>query len=296
MKLRPLLQVAKQRTLAWVRVGLAFAAIGAIVFIAITPRVRTNLDEAFLGLGPQLLKQPSAAERVLVLNGQRMRVRTGSSREPLSTVLDRFEAQCHTRDGIPSERAADPTVRASNDRGGYVACIDVDDDDLDGNRWHDRFTAFARTTDFERLGRLRYLYAEGGTETFFVEMSSDGPLRLADMFAIDRDVPGDDLQGIPRPPNADRILAAHEEGQPYAVVAYRGIGPGAQELRHHYRDRMVASGWRLLDHEDQLPNDALAFEQPRASSHVGRTVFFFFHDRDDGAVTTMLEAGSHSAQ
>lgn len=296
--------------LGWLRVMLTFGVIGLIVVLAIGPRVRDEMDETFLGVGQELLHQPrtSLGERTLVLNGHRMRVTTGSTERTLGEVLDRFEDRCHDADGVPSspmldflesppkgQDGPDPTIRAERGQGGYAACIDVGSDDLEPSGWRSKIEAFARTVDIDQLGRFRYLYAEGGERTFFVALESEGPFRLREMFPETGDVGGDEPRDVPRPPASQRILAAHEEGQPFAVRAYVSEQLTATQLERHYRAEMPRRGWRALEtgripEGQPLPEHAVVYEMPSERELVGRLVFLVFRDRESGGFTTMLEA------
>jgi hypothetical protein len=61
------------------------------------------------------------------------------------------------------------------------------------------------------------------------------------------DVAGGDLDGVPRPAGAERVLVAGERGQSARVVAYRVRDASAVGVRGAFLDELRVRGWRSDD-------------------------------------------------
>jgi hypothetical protein len=95
---------------------------------------------------------------------------------------------------------------------------------------------------------MRYIYAEEseGT-TLFVAFWTEGEFKVLDMFPPEGDAPGRDIDGVPRPPHARRILSAWEEGEPQSITVYDGSPQDPDGLEAWYREQMPEEGWHPLE-------------------------------------------------
>ena len=230
------------------RAGLlrVFAFGGAVSVAASTcalPSVaRADLSEASMGVGAQMMEFADLlrAPRSVSINGERMMVSSGVSKDDVKGTLDRFEAHCRAREGVTGELwrqitgangdgAALPEgsplslMRREDARSGLVMCL-VRPAGRPARSLLGAVSEFARTHDLGALGALRYAYArrsKGGTSV--VTAWTDDRFDLDAMFPRDgADAPGTDSAYAPAPPGATRrLLAARIEGTPYGVRVYQ---------------------------------------------------------------------------
>ena len=71
------------------------------------------------------------------------------------------------------------------------------------------------------------------------------------------DVPGTDVDGIPRPPRSRRILDASETGADQRVVSYAGSSMTEWELEAYYRQALPRGGFHLVDPPADAPRPAM---------------------------------------
>ena len=244
------------------------------VLLVVGHNARAQVGETLFGIGEEMLRYEGAhridAPRTLMLNGQPIRLASGVTRHGLTRVLDWYEARCQEHDGELGEQLReitegtpemreidssliDATLREEEGGKGYVACLDTGRERLGPGDILARFEKFRVALDVSELGDLRYIYAEENAEgTFFVAFWTQGSFKIAEMFPGQGDVPGNDVDGVPRPPDGRRILSAWEDGRPQSVTMYGESRKGPDELERWYRVRMPDEGWRLLELDDAM--------------------------------------------
>ncbi|HJK95460.1 MAG TPA: hypothetical protein RMH85_12760 [Polyangiaceae bacterium LLY-WYZ-15_(1-7)] len=251
-------------------------------------------------LGPD--EEPEGP-RALVLNGQRLEILTGTSDEDLDAVLAEAEARCDRFNGLGGQmpEEGDPSVRSQDGDRGYVACVDVGDEELSAGEWRERLTNLADTWDLSSVGNVHYVYGtrtpDGGT--FFVTLKSAGVFALDELIPMgEGDVAGMDPEGVPRPPGGRRLLSAYEERQPYGVTMYGYTPDAPEEVATFYRDRMDPRVWEHVDYAAAaerrgmpMPEDTALFYRRR--DDLARFVVIHLRRASDpelGTFTTVMEA------
>lgn len=199
------------RLLKVIAVGLALMA-GAVAV-----RAQGAFAELAGRAGEPLLAYARATHdegaRTLLVNGARLRLRTGSTDAAIETVLDDQAKQCRATGNL-----LDPIVRTERADQGFIGCIVP----RAGQELADRLRDFATTRDLASLGELRATWAmrtELGTR--YVMLASDGELKLLDMFPAEGDAPGIDAAGALRPPHTRRLLSTWQESAAPMLVSYR---------------------------------------------------------------------------
>jgi len=226
-------------------------------------RARATVDAELLAGTQGLLGIPVAFEhgrpRALVLNGAQLEIRSGHSKDPLRTLLERATADCRRRSGRLHARAmdiaahakrllpslADGILRSEHAGEGLVACFDLGQRETSWDELLARLQAFARSGDLEALGGIRLLRVQARSEgAFFVTLASVGPTELSKMFPAEGDAPGLDFKGVPRPLGGRRVLSAWQQHGAPALNIYEAELRGAHLLRDYQR-LLLAHGWRL---------------------------------------------------
>jgi hypothetical protein len=256
--------------------------LGVMVFVY--QRARAQLSEVLLSLGVEMLRYDDVEKhgetRTLHLNGQEIHLATAVTRHPLERVLDFYESRCMEHDGrfaeqitelsrgdaVPGEidgSMFDATLRSEEGHRGYVACLDQGTERASPEGVLAKFERFKESLDISEMGALRYIYAEesDGT-TLFVTFWSDGPLRIREIFPPEGDAPGRDVEGVPRPDGARRILSSWEAGEPQIVAMYQSGEAEVGAIDSFYRRSMEDGGWTLLELDEERRR-ALGFELPR---------------------------------
>lgn len=271
---RPSLKRRAARWLGWT----ILVQIGGCLWL--WPHAEAAVGEKLAGLGEQLLRVSSATHqdrpRTLWLNGQALRLSSGSSKLGIAAVLGPIEAQCRRRSGRLAQaaqglgaRAAaylkqlpksllDFSVRVDGDDQGVVACLDLGDQTLSLAEMFRRVQRFLDQGDLKELGELRYVYAKrAGGSTAFLTVWNEGSLPLQRMFPLHGDAPGSDFVGIPRPPQGRRLLSVREAGVPYGMVIYEHrLSPNAAS--DFYRRQLSKADWQLFDAAGPGANDRSA--------------------------------------
>src|SRR5262249_4743435 len=109
-------------------------------------RAKANVSELLLSVGEQVLVYDDALHqdrpRALLINGERMYVRSGLTSHPIGRVLDYYESRCKERDGQFEEQVReavgrdlkvaghdrsffDGTIREQDGDRGFVVCLDL---------------------------------------------------------------------------------------------------------------------------------------------------------------------------
>ncbi|MEM9190051.1 MAG: hypothetical protein AAGF12_12785, partial [Myxococcota bacterium] len=275
-------------------------------------QARAQVSEVLMGLGVEMLRYEGAeyqeAPRTLYLNGQRILMATGIANHSLDRVLDFYESRCMDHDGELGEQIAelmsadpdvgdidssllDATLREASGSKGFVACLDTGRDRLEQEALAERVDRYRRYADVSELGDMRYIYAEesDGT-TLFVTFWTEGSFKIAEMFPEEGDAPGQDVDGVPRPPNARRILSAWEQGHPQSFTMYLQEGTGAS-LEEFYRGAM--DDWTLMEIDPSrladLPDGVVpGMEQFLIYERGDRMVSLAFVEDDRGRTTTTI--------
>jgi hypothetical protein len=271
-------------SLAWrARVAARAAAIGRVIgflslvwivaSIGAAGMVRADLDEAMLGFGAEMMRLDRARQQSepapLTINGARVSVSSGMSDASVDEVLDEVEARCRARDshlgaqlepggehgavlaaeaGIENAGVLDSTLRESDGERGYVACLDMGPDDVGPEEILARVERFLESGDISDIGHLRYAFAErAGEGSHFVAYWSDGPLNVGEMFPSTGDAPGEDVEGVARPPSSRRILSARADGEPYGLTVYGDSPLSATQLEAFHRRSLLEAGFVLRD-------------------------------------------------
>lgn len=262
-------KTAKQtRTRRWMIVPLLLAFGAAIAVGGSFRQAQAQLDENLLELGARMMRYEDAdtqrAPRDLVVNGQVLRISTGTVGRPMRAVLDVFERRCADADGELTEQLRDlqqahgdededismleaPILRTEGERQGYVACIDLGPTSVSVAELAERLQAYQRSGDVGEIGDARYVFAEqSGTgdeaSTHFVALWTTGSFNLRRMFPEDGDAPGDDPEALPRPPEARRVLQGFERGQPHTMTVYETRVDEA-DLERFFERELAEHGW-----------------------------------------------------
>ncbi len=245
------------------RVAALVVAIGALYAAWTIGRVRAQGHERMLALGEGLSRlTPEAGPRVVEINGARVRVSSVLTDAPLERVIDGAYASCleAPRDAAalaaPRDAEApswlDPVTRWQEDGEGFVGC-------LGARAGSDRWEVFARSFDLEDVGGFRYAYAregrgpDGRPRTRVIAVRSEGPFALEAMFPREGDAPGFDLDGVPRPDGARRVLSVREPDVGRALTVHRA--PPGRSLIAGSRAGLERAGWRVRDVQGTLHAD-----------------------------------------
>lgn len=229
-------------------------------------QVRGQLDERMLQMGDVMMRYDGAIRqdetRVVMINGEQLQFSTGVTTHTVGEVLDNFETVCEAHDGGVVERFARlperlqgrrmthfrPILRGEGADGGYVVCLDMNQDDVTFNELRSRFERFERSSDIHDVGDLRYVFAQQTDDPAvrrFLTFWTDGSFRFRSLMSGDGDAPGTDLTDVPRPPGAHRAISASEAGQTEAAVLYTGSTMTEWELEAFYQHELAQSGWQL---------------------------------------------------
>ena len=141
------------------------AAALLIVALGAGRAASAEVDARMIEVGANLVEAERsmpglAGQRVLMLNGARVVMLSGSSPQPVAAVLDHFQRHCGSAEG-PGR-----FLRADDDRRGYVACLA-------------RLAAAASTSDLVSVLRdvaVDGLAAAGGVRYFYAERRGDATL------------------------------------------------------------------------------------------------------------------------
>lgn len=241
---------------------------------------KAEVDEILLGLGAEMMHHPGATEgnnQTLRINGATLQVRASQIDEPMGDVLDYFEVRCQARDGqtaaqleeliadAPSPLAdldtsmVDATERYESSHRGFVACLDQGEERADHESLMLKIQSYLDTGNISDIGHMRYVYAEriSDDESYFITIHSDSDLNVFEMFPSDGDAPGRDVEGIPRPPDSNRILSSWVEGEPYAMNLYTSSERTPEEFVAHFREVLPAEGWAPVE---STPNETVSID------------------------------------
>jgi hypothetical protein len=209
--------------------------------------------------------------RTITINGADVTLRSTTVAGPLAGALDAAQARCNGADAL-----IDPSLREDDGEVGYVACFDRAAG-LGPIDFYRAARRFLDDGDLSGLGAFHYTYARAtATGTHLIEARFDG-LHLAAMFPASGDAPGDDIDGLPRPQHARRLLsAASPAGDDYHIVVYRIPDAALEATATAYRAAMSAAGWDVRVAPEPGPD---------------REVFYGFQGEALAAVVARPDAG-----
>ncbi len=262
--MRPLVRLLRP-ALPWLRLGVFVAFVCAGIVALGVRRVRAEIVEAGMAFGDTLEGLGDVLPRPYVVrfNGQQAFVASVTLEESPSAALDRVEGLCRAHDGglvaalasrardagfsPPAPGVALPVpgmLRHDGPRGGVVGCL-AHDHALGFGEVASRLSLVAKDGDLGHLGHLRYASARrtASGRTHLVVVWTDGPFVPAVAFPPEGDAPGSDVEGVGKPGEARRVLAAAIEGAPYGVRVYHAKESTEAALSDDYERRLLAGGF-----------------------------------------------------
>jgi hypothetical protein len=289
-------------SLAMLRLSV-YLTLVAIVFCALATRsVRADVGELGMAAGRQLSRLEDLTEgaEVLVVNGARFHHSSVYTDEPVSTVLDRFQAECERDPGllaralhaVPAEGSAtlaklprasrNAVVRDESEAGGMLACF-VGAKPATLAEAKERIAQLVKTRNLRELGDLRYTYAvPKGERTRVITLWTDSELDIARMFPARGDAAGSDSVLAPRPPASRRTLSATAADFPFGVRVYESERSQAQ-LETFYQRALEQRGFSKVSAAGEVHTDA--FLRPD-----GVQVFVSLAVLDSKTYVTLTEA------
>jgi hypothetical protein len=255
---------------AMARLGCMLAALCTLAILALGLDARARAHELMQDAGSVMLGYADTDHfdpaRTLVLNGTPLHLRSGSTADSVSALLDIFHQRCKrvgaglgqlAAPGALSAREAlhvpalDGVLRLNDERGGYVACLDLRASSLTITELRARVRAFIATGDAGAVGDVRLLWARRqGQHTSYVALWSEGRLPLQEMFPTSGDAPGRDAPDLPRPRGARRTLSAWQQDAQPLLVSY-GLPEAVTAVAPRYRAELAALGFRVRQVADQ---------------------------------------------
>lgn len=303
------------RLLTFVLVGAGVASVASMR--AARAQVHEGMERLARQLMPYAEQSAMHAPKRVILNGQTIQLATGTTRDGVGAVLDWYETQCARRSGGVTRELARgdrgfssaafnafwtsmgrrtgsfEVFREGDERGGYVACVDMGRDDVRGDELSRRIRAFVDSGDLSRLGDMRYAYVQrGSSATRIVTVSTDGRFDLLRMFPSRGDAPGEDAPGLARYPGMRRVLSAREEGVANTLGMYAVRAPLA-DVRAWYRRTLPSQGWTLaeLPRDRNFPPEIEAHRATTAIFERGQTQLYLVFDESQGTTSMMSLAG-----
>lgn len=267
---------------------------------------RAEVADQSLAFGRQLSNLTNTQQvdtQRISMNGQSMFVGSTLGHDSVTATLDRFEQYCRRNSAQSPEewkKLADKSpeqstegnsffktglMRSGTDNEGTIMCFVRSSESK--TTVGEAFSTFSDTGELGAIGQLRYAYAKKtkkGNTHVLTGWTTD-KFNLKDMMPSDdgKDVPGSDFSEIPRPKDAQRILATRVEGTPFGVNVYKTTG-APTEVAKYYDETLIKQGWVAIDAELDKKAD-----EPKERAAVGHLY------EKDGVVLTMashLESGS----
>jgi hypothetical protein len=293
------------RVKPFLRIGALFAALFVLAVVVLSLCIRARAHELMQGAGAAMLSYGRAEHldgpHVLSLNGARLHLLSGTTRDSVGALLDAFHARCKQVGGgfgrqlarlrpqldalSPSKRAAfDAVLRADGERAGHLACLDLGGAPIDARELQRRVQAFLATGDLAKVGELRLVWATRDRDrTRYIALWSEGSLPLLAMFPAHEDAPGLDAPELPRPSGTRRLLSALQEQQAAMLVAYRSQGT-PQQLELRYSRELTTHGF-LASRLKQPPGQPQAMLLRRGQIAAAAT---FLNDGHGGTTLTLV--------
>ena len=203
--------------------------------LALAWMVRNKVEDGFLELGAGLAEldrqSPRKGPRIVELNGAELRFASSTVEDSVEAVIDRAQKDC----GAQQDKA----LKGGDGSRGFVACFVPVPPPLGPVVGEVRQVA---------PPTYRYVYAQPGAErTVVISVEAEGEVQLKDLFPPEGDAPGSDAPGVPRPPDARRVMSAREQGSPQQMTLYVTRDSDPAELEAWYRARLPDHGWRPLE-------------------------------------------------
>ena len=263
-----------QRLLArpWFRAQLCSGIIGSTLLVGGVAYGAHRAKETALRLGSEIMTSagPSQKGDSIYFNGAHFFFDTQVLNAKLEDVLAGAEAICH-KEGEDLVRDLGPRFQAlpesivpsallgrvdlsqaltvstdSEGKSGEVACW-VRRSQGPKKTIIERVKSFTQSFDLAEFGSLQFVHAERyGNRTLVRMLWSEGALSLPDVFPENKDTPGHDLTGLPRPVGSIRIIAAHVEGAGRHIVGYESHQTPDQ-LNAFYARELPKLGWKEID-------------------------------------------------
>lgn len=280
------------------RVTLSLLVTAALTGGLLFRKAQAQFDGMMLGLGSRVMAfpgAPAAHARTVRINGLEVQLRTEIVDAPLSRVLRHYRGICG---GVGSGSGDYGTVIASlatrsgsTDRDGYVACVDTGVGNLE--TLIERLVEFSRTWNLNDIGPLRYAYASRSEDdpenkTFLLTMWVEASMSFRDLLPAEQsDAKGTDLNDVPRPPRAQRILSATEISAPSGIYVYLAQAASPAELTHMYRRDLSSRKWNILERN---PGESVELNGTRmlSAEKEGRTLSVLTHADDSSATVVTL--------
>lgn len=234
------------------RVLIVSAAVAVLLLLVARPHVEATLDEPRIAVETETRSDAPS----FVLNGQRVRSTSTTSRGDLRAALDAFAIEC----GGPVIRAEDPIAGE-----GYVACAGA---------------------------ALRYVHARrDGDRTRVSRVQSDGAFDAAGIVPRDgADAPGEDVAGVPRPIGSRRTLSFGTADGTSRVVVYASRGVGSDAIERAMLAELRAYGLRT-----SRVIATRGGERVVSVGDGARRVWVVFGERADGRASTVLFESLHGS-
>jgi hypothetical protein len=305
----PLQELNMTKTIATESVIRKCLRLGAFLFclqfsvaLVVAHRARAEVRDLMRSVGSQMMMLGEnvrvAKPRTLMVNGAELRLRVQTV-EGMSFqhVLDVLEERCRSRNGRFHEQIEafrgrakltkesldflDGVMREEDESAGMVACLDMGEKKVTPSELLERLQKFAKTGDAAAVGDLRYARVEkSGQDAFVVMLWTDGPIQLKRMFPATGDAPGIDFAGLPRPPEARRVLSAWEEGEGPALNMYVSETLDRKQLEERSLKALAARGW----------NQLMPMPEPKGQKQAGTMLM---KDGVTVVVTTGEDASGH---
>jgi hypothetical protein len=294
-----------------VRAGAYLVALGLVFGVLQVRAARAEVEDRTVQLGRQMVDLAKSTDddiHRIMMNGQAMFVGSSVSKDAPKNILDRYETYCDKNAAQPGAAWRDlagkldaevekrfirtGVLRGGDDKEGTVVCFTKNP--ASKPTLGEAVKAFGETGNLGALGSMRYVYAkktERG-QTLVLTAWTDDSFSIFDLVPAEgRDVKGEDLDGIPRPPRTDRVLSTRVEGTPFGINAYRGKDAPSAVIGF-YDKAMFDRGWRAIDPE--LPPDghdsiARLYERDGVVLTLGARV-------DEGATFSYLGLAGVTAQ
>jgi hypothetical protein len=263
-------------SLAWALLVGFLALVVARVSIAAASDAGMNISDELMRVGEHHVggDVPDSVYDI-ELNGQTFYSANSATPASMGAVLDYFQQQCRqhslglresfqhldtTMQTLPSTPAAASdaegvlVVRKDAGDRGYIFCV-APDHTLTRGEIVERVARFGRTGDLSSVGELRYIATRKAEDvTQVVTAWTDAPLRLAQMFPLEGEVPGVDYGNVPRPDGARRTLSGSIKGSPFGINSYEVHGAMPAVLGN-VDAKLTAAGWKRESGGPEVPDN-----------------------------------------
>lgn len=230
-------------------------------------KARADLNEKGMQFGENMasiagLIQDSHTFR---LNNQEVHTSVASTLDGVTTVLDKYEANCQaalggqapvwdqipkiTKEPAPASMKLSmaPILRQESSHKGMVVCFIPNDPKAPHSERSLQLALheFEETGNLSAIGKFRYAFVkEGPTGSTVITVWADGDFNLKALVPPKdgSDTPGADPTVMTRPANGSRIFTGTIDGMGYRVYGYRTTDTPAQAIAA-YDAKMEQAGW-----------------------------------------------------